>query len=198
MERKISNLAFIFHKRGIPWRGLGEVSGIRLGNVGGRLNHHLWEYTVAPSHNGVGGRWRSPIITERYNLRSAKFIKRRLSRPRNGWLMTVKRNGELSLFSVVFSPSAVWAQRTYRNQLGEDTITGLGGVVEWWSLTPVAVSTTRTQTLGARVPGTRDYMLRTLRALVKRTHHLLINNRLGTFRMYPQHGFDLEPSVIFL
>ena len=38
-------------------------------------------------------------------------------------------------------------------------------------------------TLGARVPGTGDYMLRTLRSLVKFTWLLISNNILGTFQM---------------
>ena len=48
-------------------------------------------------------------------------------------------------------------------------------------------------TLGARIPGTSDYMLRTLRALVKCTWILSSNNNLGTFEMYPQHLSNLEP-----
>ena len=38
-------------------------------------------------------------------------------------------------------------------------------------------------TLGARGPGTSDYMLRTLRSLVKFTWLLISDNILGTFQM---------------
>ena len=48
-------------------------------------------------------------------------------------------------------------------------------------------------TLGARIPGTSDYMLRTLRALVKCTWVLISNNNLGIFEMYPQHLSNMEP-----
>ena len=47
-------------------------------------------------------------------------------------------------------------------------------------------------TLGARIPGTSDYMLRILRALVKCTWILISNNNLGTFEMYPQHLSNME------
>ena len=51
----------------------------------------------------------------------------------------------------------------------------------------------RSLALGARIPGTSDYMLRTLRALVKCTWILISNNNLGMFEMYPQHLSDIEP-----
>ena len=51
----------------------------------------------------------------------------------------------------------------------------------------------RFRSLGARIPGTSDYMLRTLRALVKCTWILISDNNLGTFEMYPQHLSNMEP-----
>ena len=44
-------------------------------------------------------------------------------------------------------------------------------------------STEKLLTLGARGPGTSDYMLRTLRSLVKFTWLLIGNNISGTFQM---------------
>ena len=45
---------------------------------------------------------------------------------------------------------------------------------------------------------TSGNILSTLQALVEGTHHLPANNRLGTFQMFPDHVFDLEPMGTFM
>ena len=53
-------------------------------------------------------------------------------------------------------------------------------------------------TLGARGPGTSDYMLRTLRSLVKFNWLLISNNILGTFQMQSQLLSNMKPLGTFL
>ena len=43
-----------------------------------------------------------------------------------------------------------------------------------------------------------ENILSTLQALVESTCHLPADNRLGTFQMYPDHVFDLEPIGTFM
>ena len=45
---------------------------------------------------------------------------------------------------------------------------------------------------------TNENILSMLQALVEGTCHLPTNNRLGTFQMFPDHVFDLEPMGIFI